>query len=164
MAKEMEESEEVDGAGQESRDAQEFIRIVDDGDDDHGLAPAKGTAEIGWLMEGRWLQMDVKSVLFGQPFRKFSIMGYDNFKKSFVTTTVSTFDTAMIQVEGDLDQHGTSLVSYGVLDEYLTGEINKPIKVAWRFKSDDQLVMEVHDFGIGETNTKVFEIVYNRKK
>lgn len=129
-----------------------------------GAPAVKGTAEVDWLMEGRWLRMDVKTTLFGKPFQKFTIMGYDNFKQSFVITTVSSFDTAMIRVEGDLDQSGKSLVSYGTLDEYLTGEHDKPIKVAWRFKSDDNIVQEVHDLGIGETNTKVFEISYTRKK
>src|SRR5262245_26492648 len=113
-----------------------------------GAPPVKGTAEIDWLMEGRWLRMDSKSTLFGKPFHSFSIMGYDNTKMSFVTTTVSTFDTSMIRIEGDLDQPKTSLVSYGTLDEYMTGEHDKPIKVAWRFKSDDHLVMQVHDLGI----------------
>ena len=129
-----------------------------------GAPPAKGTSEIEWLMEGRWLKLDSKSTLFGKPFRSVSIMGYDNTKMSFVTTTVSTFDTAMIRTEGNLDQHGKSLVSYGTLDEYMTGEHDKPIKVAWRFTSEDKMTMEVHDLAIGETNSKVFEIVYTRKK
>jgi len=131
---------------------------------DKASPASKGTAEGDWIMEGRWLKFEAKSELMGKPFRSFSLMGYDNFKMSFVVTTVNTWDTAMIRVEGDLDQHGKSLVAYGSLDEYLTGEHDKPIKVAWRFESPDRFTMEVHDFGIGESNTKVFEIAYSRKK
>ncbi len=129
-----------------------------------GAPPVKGTAECDWLMEGRWIRLDAKSTLFGKPFHSFSILGYDNFKKSFVATTVSSFDTAMIRTEGDMDQSGKSMISYGTLDEYMTGEHDKAIKVAWRFHSDDRIVMEVHDLPIGETNSKVFEIAYTRKK
>lgn len=129
-----------------------------------GMAPVKGTAECDWLMEGRWLRLDAKSTLFGKPFHSYSIIGHDNFKMSFVTTTVSSFDTSMIRTEGDLSRDGKSLVSYGTLDEYMTGEHDKAIKVAWRFQSEDKLVMEVHDLPIGEENAKVFEIVYTRKK
>ena len=131
---------------------------------DKASPAAKGTAEGAWLMEGRWARIESKSDLMGKPFRSFSILGYDNFKMSYVVTTVNTWDTAMIRVEGDLDQHGKSLVAYGTLDEYLTGEHDKAIKVAWRFESEDRFTMEVHDFGIGETNTKVFEVAYTRKK
>ena len=127
-------------------------------------AATKGTSEIEWLMEGRWIRIDSKSTLFGKPFHSFTIMGYDNFKMCFVSTGVSTFDTMMIHNQGNLDQSGKSLVSYGTIDEYMTGERDKPVKVAWRFTSEDKMTMEVHDLAIGETNTKVFEIVYTRKK
>jgi hypothetical protein len=125
---------------------------------------SKGTAEGAWIYEGRWLKFESKSELMGKPFQSFSLMGYDNFKMSFVATTVSTWDTAAIRVEGDLDQTGKSLVSYGTLDEYLTGEHDKAIKVAWRFESDDRFTMEVHDLGIGETTSNVIAITYTRKR
>ena len=129
-----------------------------------GAPPVKGTAEGEWLMEGRWIRFETKGTMFGKTLHSFSIIGYDNFKMSFVTTMVSSFDTAMIRTEGDLDQGGKSLISYGTLDEYMSGEHDKTIKVAWRFPSDDRIVKEVHDLPIGETNTKVFEVVFTRKK
>jgi len=129
-----------------------------------GAPPAKGTAEVEWLMEGRWLRFEDRNTLFGKPFRAFSIMGYDNTRKSYVTTMVSTFDTSMVRADGNFDREGKSLVSYGTLDEYMTGELGKPIKVAWRFISEDKIVKEVHDLAIGETNSKVFEVVYTRRK
>ena len=132
---------------------------------DKASPPTEGTAEGEWLMEGRWLRFESNTPkLMGKPFRSFCVLGYDNFKKSFVATTVSSWDTAMIRIEGDLDQHGKSLIAYGTLDEYMTGEHDKAIKVAWRFESADRFIMEVHDLPIGETHTKVFEIAYTRKK
>ncbi len=32
----------------------------------------------------------------------------------------------------------------------------------YRFNSDDEIVMEIHDLAIGENNTKVLEIKYTR--
>lgn len=124
----------------------------------------KGAAECAWLMDGRWIRSDTKGSMMGMPVHTHTIMGYDNFKQSFVATTVNSMDTAMIRVEGDLDQHGKTLIAYGTLDEYLDGQHDKAIKVVWRFESDDRFLMEVHDLAIGETNTKVFEIAYTRKK
>ncbi len=124
----------------------------------------KGTAETTWLMKGRWLQTKIKGKMMGQPIEMYSITGYDNFKMSYVVTTINSIDTAMVRHEGDMDPSGKALLTYGTLDEYLTGEHDKMVKTVWRFHSEDKITMEVHDLPIGEKNTKVFEIVYTRQK
>ena len=128
-------------------------------------APAeKGTAEFSWLMPDRWIKGEVKGTLMGMPCDGFYIVGYDNFKQSFVATHVTNFDTSMNHGEGDIDPATKALVLYSTVDEYLTGEVGKMAKAVWRFPSADKLVMELHDLAIGEQNTKVVEVVYTRAK
>ncbi len=122
-----------------------------------------GETKTRWLVEGRWLISESKGQLMGRPFESYSIIGYDNFKMSYVITTVSSWDTAMNRVEGDMTRDGRSMLLYGTLDEYLTGEHDKMVKLAYRFKSNDKMTMEIHDLPIGETNTKVVEVTYTRK-
>jgi hypothetical protein len=126
--------------------------------------PEKGASEVTWLIPGYWIRSDLKGPMMGRPFHIISTMGYDNFKMSFVTSTVSNMDTAMRQSEGDMDPSGKVLITYGTLDEYLTGEHDKMVKYVWRFDSDDKIVLEIHDLPIGEKNTKVLEIVSTRAK
>ena len=126
--------------------------------------PEKGRVETTWLMDGRWLQSKGTGTLMGRPLETFALLGYDNFKLSYVVSSVSTMDTAMHHAEGDMDPTGEALLLYGTLDEYLTGEHDKMVKTVWRFPSPDELVMEVHDLPIGEKNTKVVEIRYSRAK
>jgi hypothetical protein len=114
-------------------------------------------------MEGRWLQGEGQGAFFGTEQRWFSLLGYDNFKQSYVLTSISSLDTAMHHAEGDLDQHGKALLMYGTVDEYLSGEHDKMVKTIWRFLSDDELVMEVHDLPIGEQHTKVIELRMRRR-
>ena len=125
--------------------------------------PERGTAECTWLMKGRWLQTRAQGAMMGRQFDSFSLMGYDNFKQSYVATMVSSWDTAMNRAEGDLDPGGEVLILYGTIDEYLTGEHDKMVKLVWRFLSDDEIIQEFHDLPIGEKNTKVVEIRYTRK-
>lgn len=125
-------------------------------------APEKGTAEFSWLMPGRWLKSEWKSIMMGHPYEGFMLLGYDNFKQSYVTTTITSMDTAMLHAEGDMDQSGSALITYGTLDEYLTGENDKMVKYVMRFVSKDKMVFEVHDLPIGESNTKVLEVTYTR--
>ena len=54
-------------------------------------------------------------------------------------------DTAMVHSEGDMDQTGKTLLTYGTLDEYLTGEHDKMVKYIWRFQSPTRIVFEVND-------------------
>ncbi len=126
--------------------------------------PEKGTATVSWLMEGRWLKHEMSGTIMGMSVESFSIIGYDNFKMSYVGATVSSMDTALLTYEGDMDPSGKALISYGTLDEYLTGEHDKMVKYVWRFPSEDRMVLEVHDLPIGENNTKVVEVAYTRRK
>jgi hypothetical protein len=125
--------------------------------------PEKGTSTCRWLMDGRWLQCDASGQMMGMPMRTAFILGYDNFKMSYVSVSLNSFDTAMIHSEGDLDPSGKALLMYGTLDEYLTGEHDKMVKSVFRFVSDDEMKLEVHDLPIGETHTQVFEIRYRRQ-
>jgi hypothetical protein len=124
--------------------------------------PEKGTSEFSWLMPGRWMKSEWKSSMMGMPFQGFMILGYDNFKQSYVSSTITSLDTALVHAEGDMDPSDKALLSYGTLDEYLTGEHDKMVKYVWRFVSKDKMVLEVHDLPIGENNTKVVEIAYTR--
>jgi hypothetical protein len=122
----------------------------------------KGMAEFTWLMPGRWLKMESSGAIMGQQTRMFLLLGYDNFKMSYVSTQVTTIDTAMTHAEGDMDPSGKALLMYGTLDEYTTGEHDKMVRYIWRFPSADRMMLEVHDLPIGENNTKVIEITYTR--
>jgi hypothetical protein len=109
------------------------------------------------------LKAEGKGKMMGRPIETFYLMGYDNFKMSYVVASISSMDTAMVHSEGDMDPSGKSLISYGTLDEYLTGEHDKMVKSVWRFLSADKMVLEIHDLPIGENNTKVIEITYTRQ-
>lgn len=126
--------------------------------------PEKGTCEFRWKIGKRWLESEASSTFMGQPLQMASWLGYDAFKMSYVMTSIQGMDNAMTRAEGDLTQDGKSLVMYGTLDEYLTGEHDKMVKYAWRFTSDDEMTLEIHDLPIGETNTKVLEFKYTRVK
>lgn len=124
--------------------------------------PEKGSSSCSWLFEQRWVRCEFKGTMMGMPMKTFTLLGYDNFKMSYRVMTVQDMDTAMNTSEGDLDPSGKALLTYGTIDEYLTGEHDKMVKYVWRFLSEDKLVLEVYDLPIGENNNKVFEIAYTR--
>lgn len=128
------------------------------------MPPEKGTCEWAWLMPGRWLRSDIEGQMMNMPAHLFSVLGYDNFKMSYVWTGINSIDTAMNRAEGDMTPDDKAMILYGTLDEYTTGEHDKMVKYAFRFLSADKIVCEVHDLPIGEQHAKVLEITYTRKK
>ena len=127
-------------------------------------AESKGTSENKWLVDGRWLMSSSTGSMMGQPYSATGIMGYDNFRKKYVMTYVDSMTTAMLASEGHRTQDGETLISYGPMDEPLNGEVEKPVKYVWRFHGPDKHVFEIHDLAIGESNTKVIEATYTRRK
>ncbi len=125
---------------------------------------SKGRATVRWLLEGRWLLLESEGSMMGMPMKTATILGYDAFKKKFVSSMCNSFDPFLLQAEGMKDRTGQALNLWGPMDEYLTGERDKPVRYTWRIVSPDKLVLEVHDLAIGEPNTKVVEVEHARRK
>jgi len=122
------------------------------------------TAEFAWQIPGRFLKLESRGSLMGMPYQGFGLLGYDNFKQAFVSTWIDNMNTYKLDAQGNLAQDGTTLITYGTLDEYLTGENDKPVKYVYRWKDADHFSFEVHDLAIGETNTCVVTMNYSRAK
>jgi hypothetical protein len=123
-----------------------------------------GSSEIGWLTEGKWLQEAWQGSMMGMEIKGTSILGYDNFKQRYVWCKVDSMQTAMTTASGHFDRTGDHLTLWGTIDEPLTPEQDKQVKYVYRGYGQDKFILEVHDMMIGETDTKVIEIEYRRKK
>ena len=130
----------------------------------------KGEVVNTWLVEDLWMIGESTGGKSGNPIidamlptQSFTIMGYDNYKKKFVTVHVQDKSTAMVTGFGNLTRDGNTLISYGTIDQPLTGEHDKMVKYIYRFHDADHIVLEIHDLAIGEQNTKVVEMEFRRK-
>jgi hypothetical protein len=123
-----------------------------------------GKATFRRLFGKSWIALDYKGTLMNRPAEGLSIMGYDNYKKKYVFSDVSSQRTNMLTAEGMLDRAKTTLIFYGPMDEPVTDEHDKPVKYVIRATDPDRIVEEIHDLAIGETDTKVLEVVYVRAK
>jgi hypothetical protein len=127
-------------------------------------AESKGTAEISWLVEGKWLLWKSSIDMFGQKVNSTTLVGYDNFKERYVTAKVDSLQTTLDTSSGHFDQSGDNLILWGTIDEPMTPEQDKLVRYIYRGFGQDKWTLEVHDMMIGESNTKVLEFEYARKK
>lgn len=117
-----------------------------------------------WLVPGKFTKSELSGTFMGEPCSSFVFTGYDNFKKAYVRSMIDSSQTFILGAQGKLGQDGKTMIWYGTMDEYLTGEVGKMVKYVVRWSDADHFVEEVHDLAIGETDTKVMEISFARVK
>ncbi len=127
-----------------------------------------GVTEFKWIYPGRWLETSARfDGSFLDPTKKETLtrglMGYDNYKRKNVMIWIDDSTTNLRTAEGNWTPDGKALIGYGTMDEPMTGELDKMVKYVYRFRTQDNILLEVHDLPIGEVNTKVVEIEYKRK-
>jgi hypothetical protein len=127
------------------------------------MPPTKGTAEFKWVLNKRFVEQNYSGEMMGQPYTGVGHIGYDVFKKKYVSSSLTSMETAIRYSEGLVDRTGKIISFYGTMDEYLTGEHDKAVKYVMNFVDPDHLDFEIHDLAIGE-QSKVVAIKYTRKK
>jgi Protein of unknown function (DUF1579) len=127
-------------------------------------AESKGTSEIKWMLDGRFLLEESSGQMMGMPYRGMSIMGYDNFKKKYVVSYIDNMGTAMFTGEGKFDMANKVLTMHGKMDEPMTGEHDKTVKYVTRVLGKDKYIFEMFDEVGGPNEYKTVEITYTRKQ
>ncbi|MBZ0265671.1 DUF1579 domain-containing protein, partial [bacterium] len=134
----------------------------------HGMGEtpmeSKGSAEIQWILGGRWIQQNLSADMMGKPFNGMGLIGYDNFKNAYVTAWVDDMSTSLWYATGWYNKKYDLIEQYGQMDEYMTNESDRTARHVIRFKDEDKFIYEIHDPHIGGENTLVLEITYSRKK
>ena len=123
----------------------------------------KGTSEMTWILDGRFIQEVHKSRMMGMPYEGMGITGYDNYRNMFNTVWMSNMGTNIIASTGQHDPSGKVYTYYGQMDEPMLKVVGRTVKYIATIKSPDQYVFEVIDLHASD-NYKVFEIVYDRVK
>jgi hypothetical protein len=124
---------------------------------------SKGTSEIKWILDGRFLLEELASQVMGMPWKGMVITGYDNYKKKYVFSYVDNLGTANYTGEGTSDLSGKILTLQGKMDDPMTGERDKPVRYVTRIVSKDRHVFEIYDMAGTPQEFKAVEITYTRK-
>ena len=83
---------------------------------------SKGSAQAEMIFGGRFLKVDFKGTMFGQPFEGIQIMGYDNYQKKNISFWIDTSSTSFYLTEGSRDEGKKRIVETGVWQDPMGGE------------------------------------------
>lgn len=129
-----------------------------------GMEQEPGTTSNRMILGGRYLEADYAGNVAGMPYEGKMTVGFDNYKQKFMVTFIDSLGTAMNRAEGLLDQSGNTITLWGTMDEWMTGEHDKPVMYKLTYIDDDHYVYEVHDLGIVPGNTLVVHVSNERVK
>jgi hypothetical protein len=73
----------------------------------------KGTAEIRWILGGRYLEEIYEGTLLGEPFQGRGFTGFDNLKEKYFTTWIDNAGTGVLHSEGTFDAASQSVTYAG---------------------------------------------------
>ena len=122
----------------------------------------KGNCKSRMILGGRFLQEEFEGDMMGKKFRGMGLLGYDKFNKKYVNTWIDDMGTGIFMCEGNFDASGKVLTQTGKMDDPMTGEKGKEMKLITRILSPDKHTFEMHDVALGEKG-KMMEITYTRK-
>ena len=129
-----------------------------------GAPPTKSTATAvnKMIMGGRYQESKHTGNFMGMPFEGYSLVGYDNAKKTFMSSWIDNMGTGIMFMEGKWDEKTKSVHFKGTGVDPATG---KDLKIRETFKivdADTQL-MEMYCEKDGK-EFKNMEIKFTRKK
>lgn len=132
-----------------------------------------GTSTIESVLDGRFLfermswGLTMPDPQTGQmtemQIEGMGLAGYDNYRKQYVSSWADSMNTHMLSMHGSMSEDGTTMTSYGMMDEPGLGVSNRYVKYQMKYIDDDTMLFSIYDLHAGE-DYKVVEIGYARQK
>ena len=120
-----------------------------------------GSAEMKMLLDGRFLQQEYSGQMMGQPFSGLEIIGYDNLRKRYVTTWMSTMGTGTFIMEGTASADGKTITLKGQHPEPGGGHMTH--RAIWKIVDNNTQTFDMFGTHHGSKEMKMMEIIYTRK-
>ncbi len=128
---------------------------------------SKGTCELKWVFDGRYLQQDCTGPAEGpdgKPFRGSGLYGYDNAKKQYFSTWIDNMGTGIMVGWGTCDAAGKVITYTGEYADPMTGDLHKKCRSTLKLDSPDKFVYECYVAGPDGKEFKEMELTYTRAK
>ncbi len=120
---------------------------------------SQGTAEVSWIMNGRFLQEEFAGEMMGKPFHGRTLFGYNKVKGIYQSVWIDDMNTSMFTSEGKGSKELITLE--GKSSCPATGRADIPMKLVFRISGPDSHTLEMFDGSKG--GAKTMEIVYSRQ-
>lgn len=128
-----------------------------------GAPPTKSTATASnkMIMGGRYQESRHAGNFMGMPFEGYSVVGYDNAKKVFVSSWVDNMGTGIMFMEGKWDEKTKTIHFTGKTTDPSSGK-DVPVRETFTWIDNNKQKMEMFMTQAGK-EYKSMEILFTRK-
>lgn len=126
--------------------------------------PSSSEASIDWVLGGRFLKQEVSSPpseFMPVPFEGLGYLGFDNYKKEYVSVWMDTFATMVLVTSGEGGDNAVTLD--GHYADPMSGK-QKSHRWAYKIHDDDHFSLMMYDEGPDGNLYVQGELHYHRKK
>jgi len=120
-----------------------------------------GSTEVRWVMGKRFVQVESTGKMFDLPYNSMWLIGFDNFKKKYVSCYLDNVGTGIYPAEGSAGPGKNAITLIGHMDDWYTAEHDRAFAYVIRLGEKDQWSLEMTDLASG---AKAMEIVYSRAR
>ncbi len=113
------------------------------------------------ILGGRFLLERIEGAYLGSQIETMQILGYDNFKKVFDFTSISSMGTATYRATGALDETGRVLTLVGEIDDPMG---KRPVRYVYRVADTDHYFLTAYNTLPDGREVVAVETSYLRKK
>lgn len=121
----------------------------------------KAKAEL--IFGGRFLMLDIKGIMFGQPYEGIQIMGYDNLLKKNISFWIDSSSTSFYLTSGSREKGKNVITETGIWKDPMSEEDMK-VKLITTLVSKDEYILEMIMILPDGTEFKSMESLSKRKK
>lgn len=115
------------------------------------------------ILGGRFLEIEFKGEMFGQPFEGLQIVGFDTFQKKYVTFWIDNSSTAFYLLSGTRDESANVITDTGDWPDPVTGG-TIGVRAVTKLVNKDEFVYEMYMIGPDGKEFKTLENRALRKK
>jgi hypothetical protein len=124
---------------------------------------SNGSSQAELILGGRFLKMEFKGMMFGQPFEGLQIVGYDTLQKKFITFWIDNSSTAFYLMSGAPGESEKIRTETGVWPDPMTGGTIK-VRDVTTLVDEDEFNYEMYTIASDDTEFKSLEYRAKRKK
>lgn len=129
------------------------------------MPPEQATCRYEWLIEGRWMMSRMKGTMMGAPVEWVHVLGYNNMTMNYETIGFDSMSTdSKFSFGNPVTKEGKTFGFQGVMNEFLTGQINKPFRTVLQQRGDDRFDLQIWDPEIGPNGAQVMLMEFTRAK
>lgn len=121
-----------------------------------------GTSDNQWIMDGRFVQQDVKGTAMGKPFEGRGLIGYDNVRESYSSVWIDNIGTGIMTSQSKYNPETKTIEESGTYACPMTGKKDQKYRATLNLAEPEKMIYTMFMTDPSGKEFKGMEITYTK--